>query len=68
MGEPVEQSGGHLGVAEDARPLAEGKVGDDDDRGALVEAADQMEQQLAAGLGERQIRTPSLAWSGFARE
>src|SRR5919106_3472534 len=55
MGEPVEESGGHLGIAEDARPLAEGKVGGDDDRGAFIEAADQVEQQLAAGLGERQI-------------
>ena len=55
MGEAVEQRGGHLGVAEDARPFAEGEVGGDDDRGALVEPADQMEEQLAAGLGEGQI-------------
>jgi len=27
----------------------------DKDRGAIVEAADEVEQQLAAGLGERQI-------------
>ena len=26
MGEPVEQRGGHLGVAEDARPFGEGEV------------------------------------------
>ena len=55
VGEPVEERGGHLGVAEDARPLPEGEVGGDDHRGALVEAADQVEQQLAAGLGERQV-------------
>ena len=55
MGEAVEQRGGHLGVAEDARPFAEGEVGGDDDRGLLVEPADQVEQQLAAGLGEGQI-------------
>ena len=30
MGEAVEQGRGHLGVAEDARPLAEGEVGGDD--------------------------------------
>ena len=36
-------------------PFAEGQVGGDDDRGLLVEAADQVEQQLAAGLGEGQI-------------
>ena len=55
VGEPVEQRRGHLGVAEDAGPFAEGQVGGDDHRGALVELADQVEQQLAAGLGERQI-------------
>ena len=55
MGQPIEQRGGHLGVAEDARPFAEGEVGGDDDRGALVEPADQVEEELAAGLGERQI-------------
>jgi hypothetical protein len=55
VGEPVEQGGGHLGVAEDGRPLAEGEVGGDDHRGLLVQLADQVEQQLAAGLGERQI-------------
>ena len=41
--------------AENGRPFAEGEIGRDDDRGALVEAADQVEQQLAAGLGEWQI-------------
>src|SRR5918994_214594 len=55
MGEPVEERGGHLSVAEDARPLAEGQIGSDDDRGALIEAADQVEQELAAGLGKGQI-------------
>ncbi len=48
MGEPIEERRGHLGIAEDRRPFAEGKVRGDDDRGALVEAADQVEQQLAA--------------------
>ena len=55
MGEAVEERRGHLGVAEDARPFAEGEVGGDDDRGLLVEAADQVEQELAAGLGEGQV-------------
>jgi hypothetical protein len=52
MGEAIEQSCRHLGVGEDARPFAEGQIGGDDDRGALVEPADEMEQELAAGLGE----------------
>ena len=55
MGEAVQERGGHLGIAKHCRPFSEGEVGGDDDRGALVELADQMEQQLAAGLGEGQI-------------
>ena len=31
VGEPVEKCGGHLGVAEDGGPFAEGEVGGDDD-------------------------------------
>ena len=55
MGERVEQSGGHFGVAEHGRPLAEGQVGRDNDRRPLLEPADQMEEKLAAGLSEREI-------------
>src|SRR3546814_6225200 len=33
MGEPIEQRGRHLGVAEHGRPFAEREVGGDDDRG-----------------------------------
>lgn len=55
MGQPVEQRGGHLGVAEDAGPFTEGEVRGDDDRRALVEPADEMEQELAAGLSEGQV-------------
>lgn len=53
--ETIEGRGGHLGVVEDARPLAEGEVRGDDDRGLLVEPADEVEQELAAGLGEGQV-------------
>ena len=51
VGEPVEQRGGHLGVA-DVGPFPEGEVGGDDERGPLVEPADEVEEELAAGLGE----------------
>ena len=51
----VEDRGGHLGVIEDGRPFAEGEVGGDNDRGARVEPADEVEHQLVAGLGEWQI-------------
>jgi len=55
MGEPIEPRGRHLGVAEDGGPFAERQVGGDDDRGALVEPADEVEQELSAGLGEGQV-------------
>jgi hypothetical protein len=55
MREAVEQGRGHLGIAEDAGPFAEGEIGGDEDRGALVEAADEMEEQLTAGLGEGEM-------------
>ena len=55
MGKAIEQRRGHLGVAEDGWPFAEGEVGGDDDRGALVEPAHEVEQELAAGLSEGQI-------------
>ena len=44
----VEESGGHLGVAEDRGPFAEAEVGGDGDAGTLVKLAEQMEQQSAA--------------------
>ena len=55
VSETIEQRRRHLRIAEHAWPFAKGEVGGDDDRGALIETADQMEQQLAAGLGEGQI-------------
>ena len=56
VGEPVEERGGHLGVAEDDGPFAEREIGGDDDGGALVEPADEVEEELAAGLSERHLR------------
>src|SRR6266481_3785922 len=55
VGQAIEQRGRHLCVAEHAGPFAEREIGGDDDRRALVEPADEMEQQLATGLGERQV-------------
>jgi hypothetical protein len=59
MGQPVEQRRGHFGVAEDAWPFAEGEIGGDNGRGALVELADQMKEELAAGLSEGQMPSSS---------
>lgn len=36
VGEEIEQRGGHLGITEDCRPLAEAQIGGDDDTGAFV--------------------------------
>ena len=55
MGQAIEHGGGHFSVAEDLRPIGEGEVRGYDDRGVFVELADEMEQQLRAGLAERQI-------------
>src|SRR5271166_6697180 len=55
MGEAIEERRGHLWVSEHARPFAEGEIGGEEDRGALVEPADEVEEKLAAGLGERQV-------------
>jgi hypothetical protein len=55
VSEAVEQRGGHLRIAEDAGPFTEGEICCDDNRRALIEAADQVEQQLPASLGEGEI-------------
>ncbi len=55
VGQAIEQRGRHLRITEHGRPFTEGQVGGDDDRGAFVKAADQMEEQLTAGLGEGQL-------------
>ena len=55
MGQAVEERGCHLGVAKHTGPIAKGQIGGDDDGSALVEPADQMKEQLAAGLSEGQV-------------
>ena len=53
MGEAVEQRRRHFRIAKHGRPFAEAEVRCDDDAGALVELAEQMEEQRAAGGAER---------------
>jgi hypothetical protein len=48
MGETIEQRGRHLRVTEHGCPFAETEIGGDDDAGALVELAQQMEEQRSA--------------------
>src|ERR1700722_12162725 len=55
MSEAVEQRGRHLWVAEHGCPFAEAEISRDDDAGALVELAQQMEEQRSAGGAERQV-------------
>src|ERR1700677_235692 len=55
VGKTIEQRGRHLRVAEHGGPLAEAEIGRDDDAGALVELAQQMEEQGPAGGAERQV-------------
>src|SRR3984957_12210031 len=55
VGKTIEQRGRHLRVAEHGCPLAKAEIGRDDDAGALVELAQQMEEQRSAGGAERQV-------------
>jgi hypothetical protein len=48
VGQAIEECGGHLGVPKDGGPFAEAQVRGDDDAGAFVELAQQMEEQRAA--------------------
>src|SRR3974390_3648605 len=55
VGETIEQRGRHLWIAEHGCPFAKAEIGRDDDAGALVELAQQMEEQGSAGGAEREI-------------
>ena len=44
MGQAIKQRRGHFGLTKDGWPFAEGEVGGDDDGGALVKLADEVEQ------------------------
>ena len=52
MGQAIEQRAGQTLIAEDAGPLVERQVGDDDGGAALIALADQFEEERGAGLGE----------------
>jgi hypothetical protein len=55
MGQAVEHSSRHFGIAKNLWPVCKGEIGGDEQRRVFIEFADQVEQQLAAGLAERQI-------------
>ena len=50
MGKAIEQRAGQALGTEHPGPLIEGQVAGDDDRTALVALAEDLEQQLGAGL------------------
>lgn len=54
-GQAVERCCRHLGITKRRLPLAKCQVCCDDDRGALVEPADQVEEELTSRMRERQI-------------
>src|SRR3546814_3277272 len=69
VGDAVEQRRGHLGIAEDGGPLAEREVRGDDDAGALIKLADEVEQQLpsrACGSEEHTSELQSLMRISYA--
>jgi hypothetical protein len=53
--QPVEDGRGQHVIAEDLAPLAEGLVGGQQDRAALIAAGDRLEDQVGVGAGQRQI-------------
>ena len=53
VGQTVQESAGEPLGAWHLGPLVEGQVGGDEDRASLVALAEDLEQQLCAGLGER---------------
>jgi hypothetical protein len=55
VGEPVDDCFGEARVGEDSGPLAEGEVGRDDQRGALVAFGDDLEDELGRAFGEREV-------------
>ena len=48
VSKPIEQRRCHLRIAEDRGPFAEAEICGDDDAGAFVKLAQQMEEQCAA--------------------
>ena len=55
MDEPVDESGGDHGVAQDLAPLLEAAIARDDHRAALVAAGDESEEQVGGLALERQV-------------
>ncbi len=55
MGEAVEQSAGEPLGAEHLDPVLKGQIGGDNEAGALVSAADHVEEQFGTGFGKGDV-------------
>lgn len=55
MGDAALQRRGRIEIAEDGRPLTERRFCNDDDAGAFIRLADEVEQQLPSRACERPI-------------
>ena len=55
MREAIQQRRCHFAITENRRPFSELEICREDHGCSLVKAADKMEQQVAAGLGEGEI-------------
>ena len=53
VGEAVEEGPGEPFRAKDLGPLVEGQVGGNQDRASLIALAEDLEEQLGSGLGQR---------------
>jgi hypothetical protein len=56
MCEAIEESGRHFGVCKDAWSFAKGEIGGDDDRGALVKPADEVEQRYRPTTSNKGVK------------
>ena len=55
MGETIQQSAGEPFGTEHFDPVLKGQIGGDDETGALVCAADRVEEQFGTGLGKGHV-------------
>ena len=57
--QPIEQRGGNYRIAEDLTPFGKAAVGGEDHRALLVAGVDQLEEQVAAAVGDREVHPVS---------
>ena len=55
VGEAIEQRAGQALIPEDARPFLERQIRRNDSRAAFMTLAEDLEEELGAGLGKRHI-------------